>query len=625
MLEHGFARVAALSPALRLADCGYNAGRIIESLRRAAGNGAAVAVFPELCVTGYTCGDLFFQETLIEAARRALRRIVEETGGLPVFACVGLPMRIGGKLYNCAAAFCGGKVLGIIPKNYLPNYGEFYEKRWFFPGRNAGIPPKIFDRGDFAIGVEICEDLWAATPPSTAAALSGARIILNLSASNELSAKEEYRRLIIAAQSAKTYSAYVYANAGAYESTTDAVYGGGCLIYENGALLAESPRFERESEVYADIDLGLLNSERVKNTVFAEAEEEGALREAFEPPEPPAWDGRLLRRIDPTPFVPRDKEGLDARCEEIFSIASAGLCGRLSHTGIKKAVIGVSGGLDSTLALLVASRAFKKLGRPPEDIIGVSMPGFGTTSGTRRSARGLMELLGVTIREIDITEACALHFRDIGQDPETRDVTYENAQARERTQILMDTANKEGGLVIGTGDLSEIALGFSTYNGDHMSMYAVNCGIPKTLIRHLVRWAGERDEAAAPVLRAILETPVSPELLPPGERGEVLQKTEDLIGPYELHDFFLYHMIRYGEGPKKIAFLAERAFPGYDRRTVAKWLTVFVRRFFANQYKRSCMPDGPKVGTVALSPRGDWRMPSDASRELWEEELSALE
>ncbi len=633
----GFIRVAAATPDIRVADCDYNCERIIECIRAAAENKARIIVLPELCVTGYTCSDLFFQSPLLDAAKAALKRIRRETADIDALIFIGVPAECGANLYNTAAAVYKGELLGLIPKKNIPNYSEFYEKRHFSEGPSA--PVKIdFDGEKVMLGTnilikdknmpgctvaaEICEDLWAPVPPSSYHAVSGATLIVNLSASNELIAKSEYRAALVSNQSARLWAGYIYCSAGEGESTTDLVFGGDNIIAENGAILARSKKF-RNQNVYADIDLGKIASERRKNTSFKTSEDNGYFTAytAFALERLP-----LLRKVGKTPFVPSDKERIAERAEEILSIQSLGLKKRVSHACANTAVIGISGGLDSTLALLVAVRAFDMLKRDRADIIAVTMPCFGTTSRTYANAVNFARSLGVTFKEVNIAEAVTKHFSDIEQDPECYDVTYENSQARERTQVLMDIANKTGGLVIGTGDLSELALGWATYNGDHMSMYAVNASVPKTLIRYLVAYEAERTDSALlkKTLKDILDTPVSPELLPPKD-GKIAQKTEHIVGPYELHDFFLFYMIRFGFAPGKILRLAEIAFSGeYTRDFILEWEKVFYRRFFTQQFKRSCIPDGPKVGSVALSPRGDWRMPSDASSRIWMKELELL-
>jgi len=654
-MDHGFVRVCAASPALRVADVAYNAARSLEAIRAADEAGARILLLPELGLSGYSCADLFQQERLLEAVRSALGDLARATRGMGLCAVVGLPLRHKGLLYDCAAVLAGGEVKGLVPKSLIPNYKEFYEARWFAPGRSgvresveldgktvplgAGLLFRARSEGGrpFLFGIEICEDLWAPLPPSSLMALRGASLILNPSASNELVGKADYRRALVLQQSARCVAAYLYASAGPGESSTDLLFSGHCLAAENGLLLAESRRFQRQGEaIYAEFDVQGLEGERARLTSFRDQAllfagggyggQEACCGQPVAEREPididlGPWRAECFDRpVDPHPFVPSRPELLDGRCREIFSIQAHALAKRLEHSGAKKAILGVSGGLDSALALLVCAEAMDILGRPRSDILALTMPGFGTSAGTLEQAQDLMRAVGAESRSIDIREACLLHFRDIGHDPALHDLTYENVQARERTQILMDLANASGGLVIGTGDLSEAALGWSTYNGDHMSMYAVNAGVPKTLVRHLVAWASGRPEmaAAAQSLGRILDTPVSPELLPLGPDGEIAQRTEDIIGPYELHDFFLYHHLRWGCQPGKIAFLAGRAFAGvYRDDEIAKWLGLFYRRFFSQQFKRSCVPDGPKLGSVSLSPRGDWRMPSDASPAAW--------
>jgi len=624
-----------------VADCARNAERIVALAQQAARRGVELVAFPELAVTGYTCADLFLQPALLDAADEALGEIMRQTRKLPLALIVGLPLRHEDRLYNCAAVVAQGRLLGVVPKSYIPNYAEFYEARWFASGAGieeeritaAGQEADFGTELTFAVngaefGIEICEDLWVASPPSSRLALNGAKLIFNLSASPEGVGKHAYLRELVAQQSARTHTAYVYCSAGFGESSTDLVFAGNGLIAENGTMLAQAARFSLDEQLtVADVDIERLEFERRRNTSFRMREEAGEST-VIEMELPDALKASALdRRVDPMPFVPADEAHRSERCEEIFQIQSHGLARRLAHTGCRCAVVGISGGLDSTLALLVTVRTFDKLGLDRRGILGITMPGFGTTDRTYRNALKLMEGLGVTVREIPIRDACLQHFRDIGLPESDRSAAYENAQARERTQILMDVANMEGGLVIGTGDLSELALGWATYNGDQMSMYGVNASVPKTLVRHLVRWAAdtERDGATRATLLDIIDTPVSPELLPADREGNIAQKTEDLVGPYELHDFFLYNFVRAGFRPAKIAFLAEQAFAGsYDRETIVKWLRVFFRRFFAQQFKRSAMPDGPKVGSVSLSPRGDWRMPSDASAALWLRELEEL-
>ena len=641
MDNFGFLKVAAAIPHVRVADCAYNTERMKALCEEAAQRGVEIVAFPELGVTAYTCGDLLLQQTLLDDADEALAALIHETRKLPLVAIVGIPLRHGSTLYNCAVVFSQGRVLGVVPKTCIPDYGEFYESRWFASG--AGISDEhiavagqqadfgadlTFEVNGTEFGVELCEDLWTAIPPSSHLALNGAKVIFNLSASPEAAGKHAYLRQLVAQQSARTIAGYVYCSAGCGESSTDLVFTGNALIAENGTILREAERFSgKEQLVVADIDIERLAYERRRNTSFRmnEAATENTVIE-MEIPEA-LRAAALDRTIDPLPFVPKEEEHRSERCEEIFSIQARGLAQRMNHTHARKAVIGISGGLDSTLALLVTVRTFDLLGLDRSGILGITMPGFGTTDRTYRNALELMHGLGVTVREIPIRDACLQHFRDIGLDPADRSAAYENAQARERTQILMDVANMEGGLVVGTGDLSELALGWATYNGDQMSMYGVNASVPKTLVRHLVKWAAdtERDAATRATLLDIIDTPVSPELLPADAEGHIAQKTEDLVGPYELHDFFLYHLLRSGYGPAKTLLLAEQAFKGsYDRATILKWLRTFVGRFFSQQFKRSAMPDGPKVGSVALSPRGDWRMPSDATAAAWLRELETL-
>lgn len=644
-MKDGFITVAAGTPKIRVADCRYNAEQIFTLMREADKQGVKVLALPELCLTGYTCGDLFLQDTLLNGAEEGLKTILEATKHLDLVAAIGLPVRDkwNNKLYNCAAVIQKGEILGLVPKTYLPNYGEFYEERWFTPSGGfdgvdhnvtlCGQEVNLSRNGIFGctgldslvIGVEICEDLWAPEPPSAVLARQGATIILNLSASNETVGKAAYRRSLVTGQSGRLVCGYVYADAGEGESTTDLVFTGHNIIAENGTLLAER-RFATGLTI-SEIDVEKLTAERRRMNTYASPEKTPEIwRISFDMD---LTRTRLTRHISPTPFVPEDAESRQTRCSEILCIAALGLKKRLEHTGAKTAVVGLSGGLDSTLAVLITALAMQMLDRPSTDIIAVTMPCFGTTDRTKSNAVLLAERLGATLRTVDISGSVRSHFRDIGHDPEDHSVTYENAQARERTQVLMDIANATGGLVIGTGDLSELALGWCTYNGDHMSNYAVNAGIPKTLVRHLVSFISDDKEAEDPklstVLTDILDTPVSPELLP-AVQGEISQKTEDLVGPYELHDFFLYYIIRWGFGPRKVLRLAERAFAGkYSRAVLLKWLRSFYRRFFSQQFKRSCLADGPKVGSVALSPRGDWRMPSDAVSALWQEELEGLD
>ena len=641
-MRDGFISVAAGTPKIRVADCRYNAEQIFTLMREADKQGVKVLALPELCLTGYTCGDLFLQDTLLRGAEEGLQTILEATRNLEIVTALGLPVwdKWDNKLYNCAAIIQKGEILGLIPKVYLPNYGEFYEQRWFASGSGVehgielcGQHVSLCTNQTFAcdtmpnlvIGVEICEDLWAPAPPSVELARKGATVILNLSASNELVGKADYRRSLVTGQSARLMCGYVYADAGEGESTTDVVFTGHNMIAENGTLLAER-RFATGLTV-SEIDVDRLIHDRRRTNTFTFGKE---------PPEIwrcgftlPVEETRLTRYVSPSPFVPEDAAGRAERCEEILRIASLGLKKRLEHTGAKTAVVGLSGGLDSTLALLITALAMGMLNRPASDIVAVTMPCFGTTARTKSNAELLAERMGATLKIIDISQAVRRHFTDIGQNMENHDVTFENGQARERTQVLMDIANQTGGLVIGTGDLSELALGWCTYNGDHMSNYAVNCSIPKTLVRHLeaylARDNAEKDEALHDVLEDILDTPVSPELLP-AVQGEFSERTEDLVGPYELHDFFLYYMLRWGFPPRKIYRLALYALgKTYTPDVILKWLKTFYRRFFSQQFKRSCLPDGPKVGSAALSPRGDWRMPSDASAALWQAELETLE
>ena len=647
-MRDGFVKVAAGTPKIRVADCAYNAGQVIALMEQAAEQGVKVLALPELCLTGYTCGDLFLQDTLLRGAEEALGTVLEATKELDILAAVGLPVRNKwtGKLYNCAAILCRGELWGLAPKLHLPNYGEFYEQRWFASGEGVDHMIELCGQEvslsanavfqceavpDLVVGVEICEDLWVPEPPSAALARAGATLILNLSASNEVAGKADYRRALVVGQSARLMCGYVYADAGEGESTTDLVFAGHDMIAENGALLAEG-RFASGLTV-SEIDVGRLAFERRRMNTFTPSELDpmadahclGVGRRIFSLE---LEETVLTRSISPNPFVPADAGDRAQRCQEILTIAALGLKKRLEHTGAGCAVVGLSGGLDSTLALLITARAMDLLDRPRTDILAVTMPCFGTTSRTKSNAQLLAEHMGASFRTVDIGEAVRVHFRDIGQSMEDLSVTFENGQARERTQVLMDLANQRGGLVVGTGDLSELALGWATYNGDHMAMSGVNGSIPKPLVRHLVAYSADQAEGSDPelaaVLRDILDTPVSPELLPPKE-GEIAQRTEDLVGPYELHDFFLYYAVRWGFSPRKVFRLARYALGDrYDRETILKWLNNFYRRFFAQQFKRSCLPDGPKVGSLTLSPRGDWRMPSDAVNALWRKELEEL-
>lgn len=643
-MKYGYVKVAAAIPAVKVADCVFNASQTEKQILEADEKGVQIIVFPELNLTAYSCGDLFGQRLLLEQAEMALMQVMNNTRQLDIISIVGMPVLLNSSLLNCAVVFQKGKILGVVPKSYLPNYKEFYEQRWFvsadaYPNtmtvRLCGqvVPCSsqlLFDTPDVCFGIEICEDVWAPVPPSSYLALQGAEVIFNLSADTENISKHQYLCSLLAQQSARCLSGYVFSSCGFGESTTDVVFAGNALIYENGSLLAKNDRFSFDEQlVISEIDVDRLRTERQMNTTFG-ASVRNHYSAAFQHIQTEfvsSKEGEFTRTVEPHPFVPAGGKLLDERCEEIFSIQVAGLAKRLVHTSSKTVVVGISGGLDSTLALLVCVKTFDKLGLSREGIVGITMPGFGTTDRTYNNALDLMRSLGVTIKEISIKEACIQHFQDIGHDMSVHDVTYENGQARERTQILMDYANKVGGLVIGTGDLSELALGWATYNGDHMSMYGVNASIPKTLVRYLVNWVALTgvDADSKATLLDIIDTPISPELIPADEQGNIKQKTEDLVGPYELHDFFLYHFLRFGSRPAKIFFLAQKAFDGvYDDETIKKWLKNFCRRFFIQQFKRSCLPDGPKVGSVSLSPRGDWRMPSDASAALWIKECEEL-
>jgi NAD+ synthase (glutamine-hydrolysing) len=638
-MKDGFVKVAAATPKIRVADCRENAEQVFTLIREADKQGVKVLCFPELCLTGYTCGDLFLQPTLLKGAEDALATVLSATRHLEIIAAVGLPVRYGHKLYNCAAVIQHGQILGLVPKIHLPNYSEFYEARWFTSGgqaeelvtlcgQNVLLSAKqVFPCAtlpELVIGVEICEDLWVPQPPCEGLTAAGATLILNLSASDEIVCKDSYRRTLVSSTAGRLVSGYVYADAGEGESSTDLVFGAHNLICENGTILAES-RFSTGLTV-SELDFHKLSEERQRMSTYPAAHSEGYSSTPFSLT---LTQTKLTRYIAPNPFVPADHGDRADRCEEILLLASLGLKKRLEHTHAATAVIGLSGGLDSTLAILITKIAMDMLGRPGSDIVAVTMPCFGTTDRTRDNACLLADCLGATLRRIDIGKAVTQHFKDIGQSMDDHSVTFENGQARERTQVLMDIANKTGGMVVGTGDLSELALGWATYNGDHMSMYAVNASIPKTLVRHLVRFVAEdkanKEPELSAVLLDILDTPVSPELLP-AENGTISQKTEDLVGPYELHDFFLYYGIRFGFPPVKVFRLAEHALGDtYDRATILKWLMTFYRRFFAQQFKRSCLPDGPKVGSVTLSPRGDWRMPSDAVANLWLSQLEELQ
>lgn len=639
-MKDGFIKVAAVTPQVRVADVAYHVQQIKEAMEQSAKAGVMITVFPELCLTGYSCHDLFYQRTLLQQAKSGLLSLAKKTETLPGIYFVGLPWEWQGKLYNVAAALHGGKVLGLVPKTYLPTYAEFYEGRQFtcgmqqvvmanLPGQKEAIPfgtNQLFacrEIPELVIASELCEDLWTPCPPSGAHCMHGATVIANLSASDEVTGKNAYRRSLVANTSARLYCAYLYACAGEGESTQDVVYSGHNLLAENGSILAESELFAT-GMITTEIDVYAIASKRHMMSTYESKPGDTYYVSEFSLPQ---VETSLTRFIDKAPFVPSDEATLRKRCEEILDIQSIGLKKRLAHTGAKTAVIGISGGLDSTLALLVTVRAFDMLKLSRAGIIAVTMPGFGTTDRTYQNAVSMIKSLGVTFREVSIKKAVQVHFQDIGQDEHCHDVTYENGQARERTQILMDIANKEGGMVIGTGDMSELALGWATYNGDHMSMYGVNASVPKTLVRYLVRYYAMylADEKLSKVLYDVLDTPVSPELLPPKD-GVIAQKTEELVGPYELHDFFLYHLMRYGSEPTKVFRMAKYAFAGeYDDATILKWMHTFYRRFFTQQFKRSCLPDGPKVGTVSLSPRGDLRMPSDACANLWLEQIASLE
>ncbi|MCH3995668.1 MAG: NAD(+) synthase [Prevotella sp.] len=670
-MEYGFIKVASAVPSVKVGDVRFNNQQIESIIVQAEGMGVEIIVFPELSITGYSCQDLFHQQLLLDAAENSLMMLLNVTRQLDIIAIVGLPVVVGDLLLNCAAVIQKGKLLGLVPKTYLPEYSEFYEKRWFasaqdvkqteirFAGHKVLITPdlQLFTTSTGAtFGVEICEDVWAPTPPSNGLALAGAQLIFNLSASDELSGKHAYLKSLLSNQSARTMTGYIYSSCGFGESTQDVVYGGNALIYENGHLLAESERFSLNSQLeISQIDIEKLQTERRCNSTYVNAQcnikyamqESGlALHHIVAASPDRERDFVLERTVDSHPFIPKE-EDRNSSCEEILNIQVSGLAKRVVHTHVKTVVLGISGGLDSTLALLVCVKTFDRLGMDRKNIIGVTMPGFGTTDRTHHNAVVLMKSLGVTVKEINISKAVTQHFEDIGHDINVHDVTYENGQARERTQILMDLANQMDGLVIGTGDLSEMALGWSTYNGDHMSMYGVNGGVPKTLIQFLLRHIADHsdDETSKTALLDIINTPISPELIPADENGEIKQKTEDLVGPYELHDFFLYYFLRFGFRPGKIFLLAKKAFidqqvkgksvehktvsgaelgGSYDEATIKKWLKVFLRRFFSQQFKRSCLPDGPKVGSVSLSPRGDWRMPSDASSNIWLEEVDSL-
>ena len=643
-----FLRVATAVPTVKVSDIDYNLAQHLDLIRKAASEGVQLLVFPELSITGYTCADLFRQPTLLEGTRQALDLLCEATRDLSAMIVVGAPVAWRNHVYNCAVVLQYGEIRAYVPKVFLPNYNEFYEARWFDSG--ASVPAdtylddipfgagQLFSLNGAIVGIEICEDLWVPVPPSSIMALRGAQVIVNLSASDEVLGKHAYLRRMIEAHSGRLVAAYVYAACGFGESSTDLVFAGKGIIAENGGICGESERFLMENQLLVrDLDIEKLQTLRRDQTTYTELplslDADGVSRGKYitnelEPADEPDWEDKFYRHVVPTPFVPSDETEMSERCNEIFNIQVSGLVTRLRHINCQTAVIGISGGLDSTLALLVTIRAFDKLGWDRKRIVGITMPGFGTTKRTHNNSLGLMESLGITLREISIVPSVTQHFADLGIDANVHDVTYENCQARERTQILMDAANQTNGIVIGTGDLSELALGWCTYNGDHMSMYAVNVSIPKTLVKYLVRWVAMTsvDERSRDILLDIFDTPISPELTPPDAEGKIAQKTEDLVGPYELHDFFLYHFFRFGASPSKIYFLARKAFDGkYDNETILKWLRTFFHRFFQQQFKRSCLPDGPKVGTVSLSPRGDWRMPSDASWKTWNNELETIE
>lgn len=643
-MNYGFVKVAAAVPHVQVADCFYNIQQMEGLMRQASDKGVQIIAFPEMSVTAYTCLDLFAQQTLLKNAEQALLKLVSDTADLNILTIAGAPLVTENRLINAAIAFQSGKILGVVPKTYIPNYKEFQEQRWFTSAtelrdKTVSIGDRtyplgshlLFTAGQVKVGIEICEDLWVPVPPSSLLAMEGANILVNISASNELIGKHHYLRSLICQQSARCMAGYVYASAGFGESSTDLVFAGNGIIAENGTLLEESPRFTMQEQlVISEIDIENLQNDRQVNTSFMHGASTLLGGETITIPFALSENSSqpvLTRSVDPHPFTPSG-DALKERCEEIFQIQVAGLAKRIVHTHSRTAVVGISGGLDSTLALLVTVMTFDALNIPRNQILGITMPGFGTTDRTYTNACDLIRSLGVTLKEISIKDACLQHFKDISHNPSVHDVTYENSQARERTQILMDVANQENGMVIGTGDLSELALGWATYNGDHMSMYGVNGSIPKTLVRYLVEWVAHNrvDEASRATLLDIVDTPISPELIPADENGNIKQKTEDLVGPYELHDFFLYHFLRFGSSPAKIYFLAQQAFGGsYDKETIRKWLHTFFRRFFQQQFKRSCLPDGPKVGSVSLSPRGDWRMPSDAMATLWLKEIEELD
>ncbi len=646
-MQNGFIKIASAIPAVKVANCQYNIEQIESMVKSADKEGVEIIVFPELSVTGYSCQDLFRQRLLLEEAEHVVGDLLEKTCNLDIITIIGIPVVAGDLLLNCAAVIQKGEILGIVPKTYLPNYCEFYEKRWFassqdlkstdihYAGKEITVDsnPKIFRTADgVCFGIEICEDVWAPVPPSNKLALAGAELIFNLSASDELIGKHAYLETLIRQQSARTITGYIYSSCGFGESTQDVVYGGNAFICENGQMLEKAERFSLNPQtIVTQIDVEKLRNERRANSTYMSAQKDCAA-DYIDTIPVKKRDFKLERTYNPLPFIPTT-EDMNSSCGEIFSIQMMGLAKRLVHTNCKTVVVGISGGLDSTLALLVCVKTFDKLSLPRKGIVGVTMPGFGTTDRTHDNAVALMESLGVSQMEINISSSVMQHFIDIQHDANVHDVTYENSQARERTQILMDLSNKLGGLVIGTGDLSELALGWATYNGDHMSMYGVNCSIPKTLIKHMVRHVAvnEVEGKARETLLDIIDTPISPELIPADEKGNISQKTEDLVGPYELHDFFLYHFLRFGFRPSKLFMLAKKAFDGtddrvgvYDEKVIKHWLREFTRRFFNQQFKRSCLPDGPKVGSVSLSPRGDWRMPSDADSTIWLKEIDKL-
>ncbi len=643
--QFGFIRVAAAVPKIRVADTNFNAAQTIDLINIADESGADIVIFPECNITAYTANDLFHQKTLQDCAIKALLKIRDETIDSKIISVVGLPIAADNQLFNCAAVIQSGNILGIVPKTFIPGYKEYYEQRWFASGTHMisdflvigdeEVPAgnDLLFRAekfpDFTFGVEICEDLWVPSPPSSAQSIAGATLLLNLSASNELISKKNYRENLVRQQSGNCVAAYAFASAGVSESTTDMVFSGQAIIAENGSIVTKNKRFQRENNIIiTDIDVSRLALDRQFLTSFGEsiAQSQKDFRLVIFEPDIKRWKAPLKRIVTPHPFVPSDSAERAERCDEIFSIQTAGLAKRLEHCNCKNIVIGLSGGLDSTLALLVCVKTFELLGLDKTNISAITMPGFGTSSRTYENVKKISSALGISLEEIDIKEACEKQFKDIGHNPDVHDITYENVQARQRTFILMNKANKIGGLVVGTGDLSEIALGWSTYNGDHISMYNVNCGVPKTLVKYLIQWVTDTQTSdnAKVVLTDIIDTPISPELLPTDAEGKIAQKTEDKIGPYELHDFFLYHFVRYNVPPKKILFLAKHAFgEKYPSDEITKWLKTFIKKFFAAQFKRSCVPDGPKVGSVSLSPRGDWRMPSDASAEIWLKELES--